>query len=90
MKQELINKKLLEEQIEDIERGYVEAVVTEIKTPVFIALCEKAKTETDDKERLEQLNHTIESHKRNLNITLESMASMEQIIPNLKSLCSQL
>lgn len=90
MKLELINKKLLEESIESLERGYVECVVTEVQTPVFIALCEEEKQKTADAERIKSLDETIDAHKKNLSVTLESMKSLEEIIPNLKQLWSQL
>lgn len=87
MKKEFINKKLLEEAILDLEKGYIDGVVNEVKLPYFISLCEKAINEADNDERKEALKEVIETHKKTIATNNESMESLELLIPKLKELC---
>lgn len=81
-----LNQQFLKEEIENLEKAYVQSAISLIKVPVFNKRIEEDMKATKDKNRIKSLEDAREQ-----NITLakghqESIESLEEIITKAKTL----
>lgn len=82
---DLINQKFLAQEIESLERGYVETAINLIKWPIFIEACEKD-LEQSEWERKEAIEKTLSVHKANQKANEEAILQLNRIIVEAKKL----
>lgn len=80
----LINKELLNKEIESLERGYVETVVNLVKGPVFIEAVSRDLVGAEG-ERAEALKKVLAQHEANQKANEEAVEQLNAIIPKVKA-----
>lgn len=85
---DLINKELLQAEIEKLEQWYVETAINLIKWPVFIDNCSKA-IEVSEWERKTELEKVLDQHKKNQKTNEEAIETLNTILPEVKLLLTK-
>ena len=85
MNTELINQEYIKQELESLERGYVETVINLIKGPIFIDNCERSIKEAEG-ERKDSMEKLLEQHKTNQSTNKEALETLEKVILEVKTL----